>query len=270
MSDQYVGGSASQRISKLAEKLAYNVKDDAESLASMTGVPRLFGVQATNPGAISDKRILDDIKTKIHNTPGYSWRNTNMSIPGAVVQLANVSFSKNNRGHYRFNNPNNIIARGLRLIEEDAYVVHSDMLDKLSTVCAIFVFLATMMLFYMSTNLHASRKYVFDNPDDAQNPDKVKMLHELNSGWMASYILPLAYVTTGITFWRIFKRTTDPINKIVNPYGRSVGRVMTMAKINVGAVNPSEGSMNSSSEPVGRMTTIGVRPGDRVHPFSNE
>lgn len=232
MSQQYNGGSGPiERVGNVISQLAIGTKDDVESLVSM------IGFNKDREDAISDKRILDSIKSEIRKTPGYSWRNANMGLPYATLQLANVSFSKNNNGHYHFNNPNNIISRGIRLLEEDAYVVHSDILDKISTISAIFVFLATMMLFYMSTQLKASRVYVFDNPEDASDPQKVKQLEQLNSGWMAKYVLPLAYVATGVTAWRIFKRTTTPDHKVPDSYlARSVGRAMTMRKI---GVNPS-------------------------------
>lgn len=208
-------------VSGLVKQFIHDGIEDLHSIKSMI-IPAPPGTTQ-----IPDKRILDGMKQTLQNTPGYSFRNANMTLPGAALQLLNVSVDIKKR---KFHNPNNIISRGVRLLKEEAYVVHSDNLDKLSTVCAIFVFLATMMLFYSSNKIKASRVYVFDNPDDAKDIEKQKQLDELNSGWMANLVLPLAYVTTGITAWRIFKRTTTPLGgeRIKDPYGlKSIGRTAT-------------------------------------------
>lgn len=153
-----------------------------------------------NRAGLTDYHIATMVATKynIDKTPGYDINNANRSIVLLLTRDMVVS------------RPNNIVNRIKRTLNEKMYIIHSDTLDKISTILSVVLFGLAAGMYILS--IGAIRTYTHPDPDQQSKMDI------LNGVWfqlLSSYVIPLiSGVVSAIGMWKWVKRTTIPKKSI--------------------------------------------------------
>lgn len=153
--------------------------------------------KVSNRAGLSDYHIsaVLHMRYNLDQTPGYDIRNANRNI--CVLLTNDLILSPTN----------NIGARVGRTMAERMYLVHSDTLDKISTICSLILFVATAFVYVQC--IGSTRVYV--HPDQ----ERVDLLNTMWFQMMSAYAIPsLSGLVSVIGLWKWFKRTTIPQKSI--------------------------------------------------------
>lgn len=149
--------------------------------------------------------MQSEIKSTFVQTPDYSIDN----VAGYDGVLGKITLL----GHlFTPYSKNTIADRVGRLSREEMYVINCDSFDKINSAVVLIGAVIAMVIYFRSVTLNARQQYVFINPEDNNNPEKVAELKSYNDQWSTNTWLMgrtfLLAVPGMIALWEIFKRTS--------------------------------------------------------------
>lgn len=150
-----------------------------------------------------------EMQNEIHDTfiqtPDYSINNI-AGYDGVTGKLTLL-------GHlFKWGSGNTLLTRGDRFLREELYVVNCDRFDKINSIAILISAIIAMIIYFRSVSLNARQEYVFVDPEDNHDPEKVQNLKYYNEQWSTTPWLMgrtfLMAVPGMIAMWQIFKRTS--------------------------------------------------------------
>ena len=146
---------------------------------------------------VSSQDVQNAIDGLFQKTPAYDITNSGYTIPHLMLNMAIPS------------SHNTFADRVRRTYREPLYVIYSDFFDKLSVFLGLISLVLLIIIYIYMRKLDAEKKIVFNNPNDAQDPQKQKMLDLLNNT-IGPITQILSIIPLTISTWNWFKRTTKP------------------------------------------------------------